>query len=242
MSSRLIPPTRTTQPRRNTHCATCGRLLNHVYYFLADRPDCYCERCMTTRPKCSTCAAPVGDDGVQLHDGRTQCAACHRSAVYDPVMASTIYADVVQALRQHPGLQVTIGAAFRLIDAPAMRDLAQQAGMGDQHTLGMYVRQGRLRAVYALYGLPRLLFREVIAHEFAHVWQGEHCPLLHDFDWREGFAEWVAYRYLRHVGANKAAERLKNADHPYKVGLHMCLAIEEQSGVDAVLQAIRTIE
>jgi aminopeptidase N len=38
----------------------------------------------------------------------------------------------------------------------------------------------------------------VTAHEYAHAWQGENCPLLDDPLLREGFAEWVAYRVLEY--------------------------------------------
>ena len=245
MSSRLIEPQRSQALRTASHCAVCGVTLRGVYFYLPDRADCYCEPCMTTRPRCSCCAAPVGNDGWTLHDGRIQCAVCHRTAVYAVDEATALFDQTVRALAQHPGLIVRVGAAFRLVDAPTLIGLAAQGGIvsaDNQHTLGLYHRQGRLRVVYVLYGLPKLLFREVVAHEYAHVWQGEHCPLLNDHDWREGSAEWVAYRHLLHLGATKAANRLRTADHPYRIGLDQCLALETQVGVRGVLTALRTME
>ncbi|MBA3470535.1 MAG: protein DA1 [Herpetosiphonaceae bacterium] len=245
MSSRLIEPV-LAQPSRNpTACAVCGQVLRGIYYYLPDRPECYCERCMTTLPRCTSCAAPVGADGWTLHDGRVQCATCHRSAIYDVAEANRLFAKTIQALEQYPGLHLQVGAAFRLVDAPTLYRLAREGGIEageNQHTLGLYHRQGRLRVVYVLYGLPKLLFREVIAHEYAHVWQGEHCPLLSDHDWREGSAEWVAYHHLLHLGASKAAQRLRTNDHPYRAGLDKCLALEAQVGIAGVLKALRGME
>lgn len=245
MSSRLIEPVRAQPSRYSTHCAVCNELLRGVFYYLPDRPECYCEGCITTLARCTSCAAPVGADGWTLHDGRVQCATCHRSAVYDVAQANMLFEATTHALQEYPGLHLRVGAAFRLVDAPTLLTLAQAGGIvaaADQHTLGLYHRQGRLRVVYVLYGLPKLLFREVVAHEYAHVWQGEHCPLLNDHDWREGFAEWVAYHHLLFLGATKAASRLRTNDHPYRIGLDQCLALEAQVGVRGVLEALRTME
>jgi hypothetical protein len=245
MSSRLIEPLLAPPNRTPTTCAVCGVLLSGVYYYLPDRPECYCERCMTVRPRCACCAAPVGDDGWTLHDGRIQCATCHRTAIYDVAEANALFQATTKALESYPGLHLRVGAAFRLVDAPTLNGLAAQGGIvaeDNQHTLGLYHRQGRLRVVYALYGLPKLLFREVVAHEYAHVWQGEHCPLLNNYEWREGSAEWVAYHHLLHLGARKAAERLRTHQHPYRSGLDKCLALESRVGVRGVLAALRTME
>ncbi|MCA0354122.1 MAG: zinc-binding protein [Chloroflexi bacterium] len=244
MTSRLIPPIRSQQLLDKSQCALCGQRLLGAYYFLPDRPERYCETCIEQRPRCSSCAAPVGDDGWTLHDGRVQCGGCHRSAIYDPQEAQALYASTVASLAQHPGLQVQVGASFRLVDQPTIQDLARQGAIATegQQMLGLYLRQGRMRVVYALYGLPRWRFRLVVAHEFAHVWQGEHCPLLTDYDWVEGFAEWVAYQHLLFLGATKAAERLRNAEHPYRKGLEQCLKLEEQIGIRGVLAAMRTLE
>ncbi|HEY1015183.1 MAG TPA: protein DA1 [Herpetosiphonaceae bacterium] len=245
MTTRLSEPILHAPPRQPTVCAICGRRLRGTYYYFANSPKCYCEDCTLGRARCDSCAAPVGDDGWRLHDGRSLCATCHKTAIYDPAEANALFAETVGRLAAHPGLGIRVGAAFRLIDAPALHELARHGGIvagPNEHTLGLYQRQGRLRVVYVLYGLPRLLFRSVVAHEYAHVWQGEHCPLLNDEVWREGFAEWVAYQHLLHLGARKAAEQMRVAEHPYQPGLLRCLELERRVGVAGVLEAIRRQE
>ncbi len=245
MSSRLIEPITATSDERRRVCAICGRTLLGQYFFFPERPERYCSACMESRPRCATCGAPAGPDGWQLHDGRVQCARCRRTAVYDPAVANALYNDTIAALAEYPGLRLNVGAAFRMVDAPTLNSLGFSGGIvagADQLMLGLFQREGRLRVVYALYGLPRLIFREVVAHEYTHAWQGEYCPLLRDPIWREGFAEWIAYLHLRHKGANKAAERLRGAKNPYALGLQQCIELEAQVGVAGVLDAMRRMQ
>ena len=238
-----IPLTHATQATQD-RCATCGALLTHGYYYLRDRPDRYCPTCMATRPRCDTCSAPVGDQHWTLHDGRVLCNRCHATAIFDPTAARSLFEETVAALVSQLGLALRVGVEFRLVDAPTLAQV--RASGDDQHdpnekTLGLYQRQGRLRAIYVLYGLPKLLFRTVVAHEYAHAWEGEKCPLLDDYALREGFAEWVAYRHLLYLGCTRAAHRMLISSHPYRPLLEQVLAIEGRSGPAGVLEHILAV-
>lgn len=235
----MTSPTRAIDRLR---CAACGRLLTDSYYFLQGRPERYCRRCMQERPRCDSCSAPLGERAWRLHDGRTLCERCHSTAVYDPAQARELFEQTVGAIIAQLGLTLRIGVEFRLVDAPTM---ARLRASGDIHhapeekTLGLYQRNGAARAIYMLYGLPRLLFRTVVAHEYAHAWQGESCPLLENEALREGFAEWVAYRHLLYLGATKAAEQLLRSNHPYRPYLEQLLALEAKAGPAGVIEHIR---
>jgi hypothetical protein len=226
-------------------CASCGDGLAGGYYTLAGRPERYCARCITTRPRCASCGAPLGERHWRLHDGRLQCAACHATAVYDAGLARAIFDETVAAVAAQLRLTLNVGVAFRLVDAPTLEgiraDGAAPAPEGG-HTLGLYRRQGHLRVIYMLYGLPRLTFRTTVAHEYAHAWQGEHCPLLSDDELREGFAEWVAYHHLRWLGCGLAAERMLNAPHPYRPALERVLELERRIGAAGVIEHLRRAE
>jgi aminopeptidase N len=93
-----------------------------------------------------------------------------------------------------------------------------------------------------LYGLPRLGFRTTVAHEYAHAWQGERCPLLRDEELREGHAEWVAYHHLRWLGCTKAAERMVTSAHPYRPALDRVLVMERRLGIAGVNAAMTRAE
>jgi hypothetical protein len=236
-----VPSNRT----ESDYCAACGKRLTDRYFTLIDRRDRYCPNCIATRPRCATCGAPLGDNHWQLHDGRRQCARCHQTGVYDPAQAQTIFDETVSGLITQFDMRLNVGVAFRLVDAPALEALRAEGGdrpAAGQHTLGLYHRRGHLRTIYMLYGLPRLIFRTTVAHEYAHAWQGERCPLLRDDELREGFAEWIAYHHLRWLGCTLAAGRMLNAQHPYRPALDRVLDLERRIGTQAVVEYIQRAE
>lgn len=219
------------------HCVACGLLLTSGYYTLDGRSARYCGTCMRERPRCSGCGAPIGEPHWALHDGRVLCARCHPMAVYEPDEARRLYDATVTAVVAQLGLALRVGVAFRLVDVPTIARLreADSAHLSDSQILGVYQRQGNLRAIYMLYGLPKLVFRTTVAHEYAHAWQGERCPLLDDDALREGFAEWVAYHHLHYLGCTRAAEEMLTSNHPYRPFLEQVLATEARLGVQGVI-------
>jgi hypothetical protein len=229
-------------PADHLRCAACGALLIESYYFIQGRPERYCSRCMHERPRCDACSAPVGGQHWTLHDGRRLCERCNATAVYSPDEALRLYRQTVGSIIAQLGLELRVGVEFRLVDAPT---IARVRASGDsphppeEKTLGLYQRNGPVRAIYMLYGLPRLLFRTVVAHEYAHAWQGESCPLLADDALREGFAEWVAYRHLLYLGCTKAAAQLLSSNHPYRPFLEQMLALESRTGPAGVIDHLR---
>lgn len=196
-------------------------------------------------PRCDCCGASLHAHHWQLHDGRRQCVVCHRTAIYDFALAQTLFSETAAGIRSQLGFSLNVGVEFRLVDVPTLQAIRSQdtnLQQTKERTLGLYRRQGRLRAIYMLYGLPRLLFRTTVAHEFAHAWQGEHCPLLTDQTLREGFAEWVAYRHLIWLGATKAAQLMLTTPHPYRPLLAQVLTLEEQFGIPGLIDYIRKFE
>src|SRR5262249_42737300 len=144
--------------------------------------------CIASRPRCDACSAPVGDQLWTLHDGRVLCQRCHATAVFDPAAARNLFDETVATVVAQLDLSLRVGVEFRLVDAPTLAQIRASGDDGhdpEEKTLGLYQRQGRLRAIYVLYGLPKLMFRTVVAHEYAHAWEGEKCPLLDDHGLRE---------------------------------------------------------
>jgi hypothetical protein len=237
-------------------CAACGCPLDDSYYVLFGSDDRFCETCIETRPRCDSCGAPLGAHFWRLHDGRLQCGKCHNTAIYDPALAQQLYAETVGGIASKPGLVLNVGADFRMVDEPTLRDLRSgstihpnQPGHAPDHTfttstrtLGLYVRKGHRRTIYMLYGVPRLIFRTTVAHEYAHAWQTEHCPLLRDIHLIEGFAEWVSYQHLCWFGASRAAQRMLAAPHPYRPDLERMLALEQQLGPQGLIEYMKRAE
>jgi hypothetical protein len=213
---------------------------------LLGRDERYCATCIATRPRCDSCNAPIGAESWRLHDGRLQCARCHRTAVYDPQRAQQLYTETVDQVIEQLDLRLNVGVEFRLVDALTLRGVRLQddtcTTAATERTLGLYLRQGHIRVIYLLYGLPLLIFRTTVAHEYAHAWQGEHCPLLTDDALREGFAEWVAYRHLMWLGCTRAAERMLRSPHPYRPALEHVLAQEQRLGPRGLIDYMRRAE
>lgn len=240
----MTPP----HPAPSEHCACCGGPLGSTYYTISGSDDRYCPRCIATRPRCDSCGVPLGPHHWQLHDGRLQCGRCHDTAIYDTALARSLFDETVAGVVDHLGLVLRVGVEFRMVDAPTLRQQQEHLDHPPGHIpgqaqrlLGLYVRKGHLRIIYMLYALPRLLFRTTVAHEYAHAWQSEHCPLLQDETLREGFAEWVAFYHLLWLGATKAARRMMKSNHPYRPALERMFEVERNFGQQGVVEYIKRV-
>jgi hypothetical protein len=194
------------------------------------------------------CGAPLTDDRWQLSDGRISCAHCHATAIYDPQEASALYDEMKTTVRNILGLHLNIPTGLALVDRDQLEGIIHKQIQNHPHaageelldphkTLGIYTRRGIRRGIYVQNGLPRTLLLQIAAHEFAHAWQGENCPLLRDLTIREGFAEWVSYKVLEAYGFTQQQERIKKRTDVYGTGLNWALALEKETGSAGVIDA-----
>jgi hypothetical protein len=154
------------------------------------------------------------------------------------------------AAAQRLGLKLNIPTGLALVDQTQLAGIIRQQleaspplsnaePIVPERTLGIYARRGIRRGIYVQNGLPRSLLLQVAAHEFAHAWQGENCPLLQDPLVREGFAEWVAYTLVGVFGQAQMQERMQSRPDLYGQGLRWALKVAAQDGAAAVIQACR---
>jgi len=237
---------------KSKYCHLCGRRLwGQGWVYAPDgAPDGHtlvvCRRCQETAPRCDVCGLPMGANQVHLYDGRRVCPRCHQTAVYDPAQARALFERVARVVTGQLGLRLNVGADFTLVDRQHLRRLAEEAAPNlhedPDKVVGLFARQGRQRVMALLAGLPRILLIQVIAHEWAHAWQGENCPLLQDALVREGFAEWVAHKTLQALGAVKKMALMEQREGLYGDGLRKMLELERQSGASGVLAFCRRAE
>ena len=224
-------------------CAACGQRVQGHYVRNESNGAYYCETCFNHQPRCGVCGGAVGQGGYQLHDGRFICVQCHETAVYDVGKANDLYKQVSEIMDQQMEMRLNLLPVLGLVDRNQMLALLEQTeidGADDpDRVFGLFFRRGRKRAIYVEYGLPQILMIQVMAHEYAHAWQGENCPLLRDSFVREGFSEWAAYRALMALGAVKKVALLEQRADLYGQGLRFMLALERQGGTAAVFQACR---
>ncbi len=235
------------------HCHLCGRRLWGRGWVYAPNgvPDgqsiVVCRRCQEMAPRCDVCGVPMGANHVSLPDGRHICARCHQTAVYDPARAQALFEHVARVVTEQLGLGLNVGADFTLADHQHLQRLATEArpalhGDDTDKVVGLFVRKGRKRVMYLLSGLPQILLLQTVAHEWAHAWQGENCPLLQNPLVREGFAAWVAYKTLQAMGAVKKMVLMEQRDGLYGEGLQEMLELERRDGVSGVLAFCRRAE
>ncbi len=238
---------------RARHCHLCGRRLSkssRVYtYEMGNGTQevlVVCRQCHETAPRCDVCGVPMAERHVSLPDGRHICAYCHRTAVYDPAQAQELFERVSRFVCERLGLTLRIGADFTLADHRHVQRLVSESPMDfmdfvddPERVVGLFIRRGQRRTLYVLSGLPRILFIQTVAHEWAHAWEGENCPLLRTPIVREGFAEWVAYKTLRALGADGKAALMTSQPGLYGDGLRRMLDLEKRGNVAGVLMFCR---
>jgi hypothetical protein len=188
----------------------------------------------------------MGDSHVRLPDGRRTCASCHQTAIYDAARAEALFERTAHIITSQLGLDLNVGADFALVDHQHLQRLAEAASpdlaSDPSKVVGLFVRKGRKRVMYVLSGLPQILLIQTVAHEWAHAWQGENCPLLKDPLVREGFAEWTAYKTLQSMGAIKAMALMEERNGLYGEGLRRILSLERGRGMREVLAFCRHAE
>ena len=226
--------------REGLRCRSCGVRINGKFLMVNGNEGPYCEKCFRQYAQCDLCGVPVGKDGVLYEDGRMICARCHQTAIVDPQIANTLFEQVVDILEKSLGLRLVVRPRLAVVDHVRLVELARtpaaQTGHDSERALGLFMRVGRKRFIYLQEFLPRILFIQVAAHEFAHAWQGENCPLMDDPMLREGFAEWAAYHVLLELDAKKKVEQMLVRRDLYGQGLHHFVEIEKQGGRAGVLQ------
>ncbi|MGQ9467455.1 MAG: zinc-binding protein [Anaerolineae bacterium] len=227
------------------YCHLCGRRLwgrGWVYQPETgnELPLVICTHCYRSVPRCDVCGMPMGPNSVSLPDGRHICPVCAQTAVTDPRVAQEYFAHTVAFIVGHLGLALRVGAEFTLVDAQHLQRLiAENSPLPVEpsgRVTGLFLRRGSRRVLAILSGLPRVLFMQTVAHEWAHAWSGENCPLLDDPLMQEGFAEWVAYKTLRAMAEEKAAGRMLQRDGIYGEGLRRVRQLEERYGLAGVLE------
>lgn len=231
-------------------CQACGQPISgDLTYFDGAGP--FCQTCCYERPPCGSCGAPLTDDRWQLSDGRLICSHCRAGAVFSTQEAVDLFTEIKARLSVNPGIKLNIPTGLFLVDQEQLQEVIRQQParseksvikgfeQGGPELLGIYLRHGMRRGIYILTGLPRKLFIQTAAHEYAHAWQGENCPTLGNGLVQEGFAEWIAYRAVSMFGYISGLEQMRNRQDIYGEGLRWALNCEDRDGVQAVLAACR---
>jgi len=182
----------------------------------------------------------------ELTDGRRCCAACHSTAIYDPAEGARILQQVRDFATRELGLHNSAEPSFEFVSAAEMQEVCAALGNPPPaecgRPLGSFVLLHGVSYIVIEYGLPAVVAHQAIAHEYAHSWQSEHCPLEQSFDLYEGFAEWVAQQYLQAHGFGQFAEHLRRRQDEYGQALARVLTLEQRLGRRRFINYVRMHE
>jgi hypothetical protein len=204
----------------------------------------YCPRCFRQKPRCDTCGRPMDVPAWKRVEGRPMCGRCRQTVVADPDSAHALYRRVRSQLIKLLDLRLDEPCQLKIAGQRQMLGLLDKSALlhldaGSRgRCFGLFLREGNHRAIFVEEGLPQIVLLEVLAHEYAHAWQSEHCPSDLPLLVQEGFAEWVSYKLLQKWGCRKRLARMLRRDDIYGRGLRKMLAWERDCGTQSVLRRV----
>jgi hypothetical protein len=225
-------------------CASCNTRVGDQVIVLRGGSQIYCPTCFEQRPHCDTCARPVGSRYWTHKHGRKLCDDCQSTSVTQATHAHTLYRRVRAGLLHALGMRLREPCQLKMAGRRQMLHLIEKSTL---HSLdadsrgrcfGLFLREGKHRAIFVEYGLPQIVLLEVMAHEYAHAWQSERCSPDLSPELQEGFAEWVAFKLLQHWGCRNRTARMLRRDDLYGRGLQMMLGWERKGGVAEVFRRV----
>ena len=197
-------------------CTVCGRPFIDFFYSIEDKVTLekkhVCKDCEQSFPECFVCSLPVNTNAVgivELVDRRVLCARDARTAVLREDDGLRTCSEVRNGLDRlfsrftnFRETNVIVG----MVDRIHLQELFKLAG-NDYHCPNVWgYTQTKTNHELVEYrislmtGLPLSWFQATCAHEYTHVWVGDHlsanrrAALSHDAE--EGFCELVSFLFM----------------------------------------------
>ncbi|MBN1867918.1 hypothetical protein JW916_11575 [Candidatus Sumerlaeota bacterium] len=232
--------------KKAERCDACGALIVGKYYKIEFLEGKFCETCIARKDRCDFCGRPLAGDGAILPDGRRTCGPCTRSAVGDMDQAKDLLERTIRYLASRHGLSVRTpfdlaladGASIALVSGHTEAPASSRSFDRDEtrlRELGVFATRplpdSPRPVILILDHLPVTAFLETAAHEYAHLWEFENGVDLTDQVLAEGFAQWVASKWLLKNRLNAAHARLaKRTDPVYGAGYRRIAEYERLNG------------
>lgn len=103
-------------------------------------------------------------------------------------------------------------------------------------------QKGFASRIFVLNGLSYERALAVLCHELTHAWQIDNCPLDQRLVYKEGFAQWVAYKVMLTRGyTDEANILLSSRDAVYGEGLRFMINVEAYYGARGTIDYVKTI-
>lgn len=236
-------------------CTICGKRSFTGGIYAMDHSFFACTDCMKL-PRCFSCQFPTRG-GTKLSADRVICPDCARTAVSDPAQAAALFQEVRDTMRFSLGIVTKHPVRLSLTDPVTLHRLsgARSGQLVEQGLFRYNVDVERVTTrdylgrktgeklykkneaidIYVLDYLPKNRMEHVMAHELAHDWMTEFYPGIREEWIKEGFAEYIAWRYNRYKKRNKLNHRVENNPDPvYGEGFRRIRKIAKNRGFDGL--------
>lgn len=220
-------------------CHGCGKFIMKTSYNYSIVEQTYCPDCQKNSPKCGVCGLPTGDKPVTLTDGRQICPDCEATSVKDIATVKELYEAVAAFIVREYSMEIGHINAISFKEIKEMEKLGKETPTGNDNTnipLGIFSRKGEQFDIYVQENLPRNLLIGVLAHEYAHAYMHDVSPDYKNLEIEEGFAEWIRYKTLNHIGDEKGAKLIEARKDIYGDGFRKISNIEKNEGLGGVFR------
>lgn len=238
-------------------CTVCGKRSFTGGIYAMDHSFFACTECMNL-PRCFSCLIPTPSN-IRLSGERVLCPVCARTSVASPAQAQTIFNEVRNTMRFSLGIATRHPIQFSLIDPVTLHRLsgARSEPLVEQGLfrynvdvervtkrdyLGRKIGENLYKKneavwIYVLDHLPRSRMEHVMAHELAHDWMTAFYPGIQEEWIREGFAEYIAWRYNQYKKRHALNQRIENNPDPvYGEGFRRIRKIVQTRGFSGLKQ------
>ncbi|MBQ7529980.1 hypothetical protein IJT10_08810 [bacterium] len=237
-------------------CSTCGQTISGSYFVLLDNVA-VCRKCKGNKNlhECFLCHVPISNlnAGLVFSDGRHSCKVHMKGAIntsklgnYLTIAKKSLTTYVSPRLKIDDNIPLTI----HCVDGNSLNSTRKHIKGMEDLDIKLILGVTKPRFVYdavcdfqiwMLQGLPEQYFMTALVHECAHVWQINSIKYYSDVNKvtardREGFANWVAYKYNQRMGRNEQLKYLDSATDPYYgEGLQYYKRIERRYGINGCI-------
>jgi hypothetical protein len=228
-------------------CDICGNLLEGKFLRTQSGKK-YCESCAAKYPHCDSCGSPVGPNGYNIGYSRWLCPDCAASAIFTHDQLAYVYKDAITQLsamglvitRPVDNLTImdarTLETSYRSTKNP---EYVPSGGVGGFYSFSVNL-QGTASRIFVLNGLSYERALSVVSHELTHAWQVDNCPRDQRLLFKEGFAQWIAYKVMLNKGYTKEAGYLLESHDPiYGEGLRYMLNVESYYGFSGTIDYVK---
>lgn len=171
------------------NCAVCNSPLSGLYQI-----DDFGYKAHNYHDTCDSCTGFIIGPSHLLSDGRKTCHHCYTNSVKDKISARLAKEETLRLFSiigiNFPLHSINIFVNDKLY---AAQELNSPLFLGKLFTVTKGLHNSY--TIHVLYGLHKVIFISVLAHELMHVWQYENDIELSDIE-NEGLCELVCYFVL----------------------------------------------